>query len=82
MDRVAVIAIIIKENRSIAREVQQVLSDNADVIKGRMGIPDLENNLFMISAIVKCSMERISAITGKLGRMKNVTVKTAISDVS
>lgn len=81
MNRVAVIAIIIKKDRSIATEVQKVLSDNADIIKGRMGIPDVENNLFMISAIVKTDLERITAITGKLGRMQNVTVKAAISDV-
>ena len=46
-----------------------------------MGVPDRENHVFVISVIVKATNEIVSAITGKLGRIDNVTVKSAVTTV-
>lgn len=81
MRRIAVIGIIIEKDREVAEEVQKILSENADIIKGRMGIPDTENDIYIISVVIKGKNERISSLTGKLGRLKNVTVKAAITSV-
>ena len=47
---------------------------------GRMGVPDHERDVYVISVIVRGTNEEISALTGKLGRLKNVKVKSAVTD--
>ncbi len=78
--KVGVIGIIVEKDRSGVEKIQQLLSQNADIILGRMGIPDLENSVFVISVIVRGSNERISALTGKLGRIPSVKVKSAVTE--
>ncbi len=79
--RMGVIGIIIEKDRSMAEEVQKILSVYGDMIIGRMGIPCKEKGVFVISVIVQGSNEQISALTGKLGRLKNVKVKSAVTDI-
>lgn len=78
--KVGVIGIIIEKDRSGVQKIQQLLSENADIILGRMGIPDAENGVFVISVIIRATNERISALTGKLGRIPSVKVKSAVTD--
>ena len=75
------VGIIIEGDRSVASSVQAILSEYSDLIVGRMGLPNLEHNVCMITVGVKGSQERISAMAGKLGRLKNVKVKSAVSDI-
>lgn len=79
--RLAVVGIVIEKDRAVAEEVNAILSSFGDMITGRMGVPDRENEVYVISVIVKGTQERISAMTGKLGRLKNVTVKSAVTGV-
>ena len=81
MKRIGVVGIVIEGNRDVAMEVQKILSENGDIILGRMGIPDREDNISAISLIVKVESERISALTGKLGRLERVNVKSALTSV-
>lgn len=78
--KIGVIGIIIERNKEIVQEVQALLSDNADIILGRMGIPDKDGGVSVISLIVKATNERISALTGKLGRLRSVKVRSAVTD--
>lgn len=81
MKRIGVVGIVIEGNRDVAMEVQKILSENGDMILGRMGIPDREDKISAISLIVKGESERISALTGKLGRLERVNVKSALTSV-
>lgn len=81
MKRIGVVGIVIEGNRDVAMEVQRILSENGDIILGRMGIPDREDNISAISLIVKGESERISALTGRLGRLERVNVKSALTSV-
>ena len=81
MKRIGVVGIVIEGNRDVGMEVQKILSENGDIILGRMGIPDREDNISAISLIVKGESERISALTGKLGRLERVNVKSALTSV-
>lgn len=78
--RIAVIGIVIEKDRTAAEQVNKILSAYGDNIIGRIGVPDNVNHIFVISVIVKASNEIISAITGKLGRLENVNVKSAITN--
>lgn len=81
MARIGVVAIIITGSREPVPEVQKTLSEFADVIVARTGIPDFEHSIFTISVVVKGSAERISAFTGRLGRLSTVNVKSALTSV-
>lgn len=81
MKKVGVIAIIITRDRASSVEVQKVLSDYGDIIIGRLGVPDRENNIYCISVVVEGENEAISALAGKLGRIPNVNVKSALTSV-
>ena len=39
MKRIGVVGIVVKGGRSVVAEMQKVLSDFADIIVGRMGVP-------------------------------------------
>ncbi len=79
--KIAVIGIIINGDRSIAEEVNKILSSFGDYIVCRMGVPDRVNNIYVISIIVKAELEVISSLSGKLGKLKSVVVKSAITSV-
>lgn len=81
MKRVGVIGIVIKGDRAAASEVQRILSDYGGIILGRMGIPDRINNIYAISVIVEGENEVIQALSGKLGRIDSVAVKSAVTTV-
>lgn len=44
-----------------------------------MGIPYRERGISVISIIVEGDTDEIGALTGKLGNLKGVTVKTALT---
>ena len=76
--RIGVIAIVV-ENLSSASDVNAALHEFSDIIVGRMGIPYRERGISVISVIVDGSNDRISAMTGKIGRFPFVSVKTALA---
>lgn len=81
MKRVGVVGIVVKNNQAAGVEIQRILSEYADIIIGRMGVPDRINKINAISVIVEGENERLSALTGKLGRLDNVSVKSAVTTV-
>ncbi len=80
MKKLAIVGVIIT-NRTIVPEVQSVLSDFGDIIIGRMGVPDKANGINAIALIVEGENEQLSAMTGKLGRLDSVSVKSAVTAV-
>ncbi|NLB89044.1 MAG: CopG family transcriptional regulator [Syntrophomonadaceae bacterium] len=76
--RIGVIGIVI-ENRSVAPEVNTIISQYGEIIVGRMGIPYQEKGVSVISLIVDGTTDAIGALTGKLGALKNVNVKGALT---
>lgn len=76
--RLGVVGIVV-ENITAAEEVNAVLHECAQVIVGRMGIPYRERGVSIISIIVDGTGDEISALTGRLGRIHNVSVKAALT---
>ena len=79
--RLGVVGIIIEKDRAMAESVQHILSDHADIIMARTGIPDVQQSIYVISLIVRGTNERISSLAGKLGKLQHVKVKSAVTDV-
>ncbi|MFY9441470.1 MAG: TM1266 family iron-only hydrogenase system putative regulator, partial [Tepidanaerobacteraceae bacterium] len=70
---------IVVEDLESAGQVNSILHDYSHIIVGRMGIPYRERGISVISLIVDGSTDEISAMTGKLGKVKSVSVKSAMT---
>lgn len=77
MKRIGVVGIVLNGDREGVQEMQKVFGEFADIIIGRMGVPRKEANA--IALIVEGTQERISALTGKLGRFSTLSVKSAVT---
>ena len=75
MNRIAVISLIVSE-RSAVEPLNALLHDYAEHIIGRMGIPVRQRGVNLISVALDAPQETISALAGKLGRLRGVTSKT------
>lgn len=78
--RVAVMGIIV-ENREVVQEVNNILHEYAEFIIGRMGIPYKEKKISIISIAIDAPQDVISALSGKIGKLPGISVKTAYSNV-
>lgn len=76
--RVAIIGIIV-ENTDSVEKMNSVLHEYRDYIVGRMGIPYPKRDIQVISVIVDAPNDVISALSGKLGMLPDVTTKTIYS---
>lgn len=76
--RIGVIGIVI-ENLSQIAEVNNLLHQYSHIIIGRMGLPYREKEVNVISLIVDGTTDDIGALSGKLGKLKGLSVKSALS---
>jgi putative iron-only hydrogenase system regulator len=76
--RLGVIGIVV-EDREMVPLVNQVLSENESIIIGRMGVPYREKQIAIISIIINGTTDQIGALTGKLGSLEHVSVKSALT---
>ena len=79
MKRIGVIGIVLRKDKETALAIQNLLSTFSEIVIGRMGVPDKETGISTISVIVKGTNEQISALSGKLGKLNEVYVKSAIT---
>lgn len=76
--RVAIAAIIVEDPDSV-NLLNELLHEYSQYIIGRMGIPYRERGISIISIAMDAPQDIISAMTGKIGRLKGVTAKTTYS---
>ena len=74
--RVAVISIIVEQEDAI-EELNILLHEARQYIVGRMGIPYRAKGISIISIVIDAPQDTISALSGKIGRLKGVSAKTA-----
>lgn len=77
--RVAVISIIVSEAEAVA-ELNKLLHSYSEYIIGRMGIPYREKQVNIICVAIDAPQNAISALSGRLGRLRGVTSKVAYSN--
>ena len=75
MKRIAIIAIIVTD-REAAESINALLHEYGEHIMGRMGLPCRERGVNLISVAMDAEQDVISALAGKLGRLKGVSSKT------
>ena len=78
--RVGFVGIIITNRMQNAAKVNEILGEFGDIIVGRIGRPYKERGMNVIALIIMDgSTDEIGAMTGKLGMIKGVTVKSALA---
>ena len=78
--RVAVMSIIVENGESVEK-LNQILHENGQYIIGRMGIPYRQKGISIISIALDAPQDTISSMSGKIGNLPGVSVKTAYSAV-
>ena len=74
MSRVAVISAVLDDPEKCQQEFNKILVGFKGIIKGRMGIPFDNEGVSVVG-----DMDTINNLTGKLGRIPSVSVKTSVS---
>ena len=78
--RVAVISIIV-ENPDMVEKLNGLLHEYGEFVIGRMGIPYRKRGVSIISVAMDAPQSTIAALSGKIGALPGITVKTAYSSV-
>jgi putative iron-only hydrogenase system regulator len=79
MERIAVIGAILEKPQMSQQGFNETISRYKGIVKGRMGIPFDDEDMAVISLTLRGDLDDINALTGKLGNLPMVTVKTAVS---
>ena len=77
--RIAVIGIIV-ENKDSVDKLNALLHEYGECIVGRMGLPYRERNLSIVSLAVDAPQNTIAELSGKIGKLDGISVKTAYSN--
>ncbi len=78
--RIALIGIIV-ENTEMVDTINQLLHEYGEYIIGRMGIPYKVKKLNIISIVIDADNNTISSLSGKLGMLDGISVKTVYSKI-
>ena len=65
------------EDKDLAPQVNAILSRHNEIILSRLGLPGTKNGN-IISLILEGSTDEIGSLTGQLGRISGVEVKSAL----
>ncbi len=76
--RIGIVGIVVEDLSSV-EQVNDILHEYSSLVIGRMGLPYKEKKVSVISLIVDGTNDEISSMTGKLGRISGVSVKSMIT---
>ncbi len=78
--RVALMGIIVENRDSVAR-LNSLLHDYGEHIIGRMGLPYAKKGISVISVAIDAPEDTINALSGKLGKLDGISIKTVYSKI-
>lgn len=80
--RIGVVGIVIEPDGNV-NTINEILHIHSPIIVGRMGIPNInEREVSVISVVVDGTTDEVGSLTGRLGAIKGVNVKSALSKKS
>lgn len=74
--RIAVMGIIVEDVSSVS-SLNDLLHQHAQYIIGRMGLPYRRKNINIISIAIDAPLDVINTLSGKIGKLKGVQIKTS-----
>ena len=76
--RIGTITVLVKD-RTVAPLVNSVISQYAEIVLARQGLPFRDSAVAVISLIVEGDTNQINALSGKLGKIENVESKAVVT---
>jgi putative iron-only hydrogenase system regulator len=77
--RIGVIAIVVTGRETIPN-LNSIISAHNNIILGRQGMPLRDRGINIISLIVDGTTDDIGALTGKIGRLEGIQVKSVLTN--
>lgn len=78
--RYGFVGILIEDRAASGGAVQEVLSRHGELIRGRLGLPAVDGrNLSVITLVIRATNDELGSLTGQIGRIPGVSVKSAMS---
>ncbi|NLN66144.1 MAG: iron-only hydrogenase system regulator [Clostridiaceae bacterium] len=77
-NRIAVISIIVKDI-NVSAHINDLFHNFSNYIVGRMGMPYKARGVSVICIIMDAPEDVISSLSGKLGMLKGVSIKTTVT---
>ncbi len=77
--RLGFVGIIVDDRKKAAHQVNDLLSEYGEMIVARVGLPYRERKCSVITLIVDATTDQLGALTGKLGALEGVSVKSALT---
>ncbi len=74
-ESVGLMGIIVKNRECTASKVNSVLSEHADVIVGRMGVPYDKKNVSFISLMIDGDANKVEKLNSQLKSIVGISVK-------
>jgi putative iron-only hydrogenase system regulator len=79
MERIAVIGAILEKPQLSQKAFNETVAVYRKIIRGRMGIPFDDEDASVVALTLRGELDEINALTGRLGNIPGVSVKTAVS---
>lgn len=76
--RIGIVAVLASNRESISK-MNSIASEYHNIIRARQGLPFTDKNIHIISLIVEGTTDQIGALTGKLGRLPGLKVKSMLT---
>ena len=77
--RLGFVGIIIDNREKCSGVVNDVLSEHAELILARTGLPNAKGNTSVITLVIDATTDEVGILTGKLGRIEGVSVKSGLA---
>lgn len=77
--RLGFVGLIIEDRAKNATGVNALLSEFGEIILARTGVPCPQRNCSAITLVVDATTDELGSLTGKLGRLSGVSVKSMLS---
>ncbi|HLV30918.1 MAG TPA: TM1266 family iron-only hydrogenase system putative regulator [Chitinispirillaceae bacterium] len=77
--RLGFVGIVIENRQKSAEKVNAILSQYGEMILARTGMPYKEKECCVITLVIDATTDQVGTLTGKLGTIDGVTVKSALS---
>ncbi|MCG8699577.1 MAG: hypothetical protein MI922_16090 [Bacteroidales bacterium] len=72
-------ALILVNEKDNVDELNNLLSKFSGIIIARQGVPIREKGVSVITLVLEGSNDQINSLTGKLGRLQGIQVKTVFT---
>jgi putative iron-only hydrogenase system regulator len=77
--RLGFIGIIVEDREKCSGIVNDILSQYSEIILARTGLPNAKGDTSIITLVIDATTDELGILTGKLGNIPGVSVKSGLA---